>query len=96
MERVTYPNAENGYCVLEFRVPGEVSEFNRTNDLLNGEGEDQIAPLIRNKSSARFPHLGPHISNGIEAAHRPAPLRAAGSSPQNSGGISWSLGIVGL
>jgi hypothetical protein len=38
------------------REPGEVSGFNRTNDLLSGEG--QIAPLIRNKSSARFPHLG--------------------------------------
>jgi hypothetical protein len=36
--------------------PGEVSGFNRTNDLLSGEG--QIAPLIRNKSSALFPHLG--------------------------------------
>jgi hypothetical protein len=35
--------------------PGEVSGFNRTNDLLSGEG--QIAPLIRNKGSARFPHL---------------------------------------
>jgi hypothetical protein len=37
--------------------PGEVSGFNRTKDLLSGEG--QIAPLIGNTSPARFPHLGP-------------------------------------
>ena len=36
--------------------PGEVSGFNRAKDLLSGEG--QIAPLIRNTSPARFPHLG--------------------------------------
>jgi hypothetical protein len=64
--------------------PGEVSGFNRTYDLLSGEG--QIAALIRNTSPARFPHLGPHLADSYAVLARTlATTPTAARAGQNHG-----------
>jgi hypothetical protein len=57
--------------------PGDVSGFNRTNDLLKGEG--QIGPLIFNTDLVRRPHR-----RRQSAASLPA-LRGSGSDVRGSG-----------
>jgi hypothetical protein len=75
------------------REPGEVSGFNRTNDLLSGEG--QIAPLIRNKSSARFPHLGVSMQGSATSSKSELATSAARGVPQLRLGEAPIIVIIG-